>query len=123
MSFRVGRSTSSARQCRRFRCAPFVERLDERCLPSAGFDVINLASDVPGWARTTDPNLVNPWGVAYSPTGPFWFAENGSGAADILDGRAEPFALVVPVPSPTNWGSAPTGTVFNGSSGFRISEN
>jgi uncharacterized protein (TIGR03118 family) len=123
MSFRLCHAKSSVQQHRRFRCLPFVERLDERCLLSAGFNIINLASDVPGWASTTDPNLVNPWGVAYSPTGPFWFADSGSGSADILDGRAESFALVVPVPSPSSWGSAPTGTVFNAGSGFRITEN
>jgi uncharacterized protein (TIGR03118 family) len=74
-------------------------------------------------ARVTDPSLVNPWGIAYSPTGPFWFAENGSGVSDLLDGRGEPFSLVVAVPSAGHSGSAPTGTVFNGGTGFVISEN
>ena len=26
----------------------------------------NLVSDVPGWAATLDPNLVNAWGIAFS---------------------------------------------------------
>jgi uncharacterized protein (TIGR03118 family) len=84
---------------------------------------VNLASDVPGLARVTDPNLVNPWGVAYSPTGPFWFAENGSGVSDFLDGRGKLFSLVVTVRSAAHSGSAPTGTVFNSGAGFAISEN
>ena len=32
----------------------------------------NLASDVPGLADQTDPNLVNPWGISMSSTSPFW---------------------------------------------------
>jgi uncharacterized protein (TIGR03118 family) len=77
-----------------------------------------LASDVPGLARVTDPNLVNPWGIAFSPTGPFWFADNGSGVSDLLDGRGQPVPLVVTVP-----GGTPTGTVFNGGPGFAVAEN
>ena len=30
----------------------------------------NLISDVPGWAATTDPNLVNAWGIAFSSSFP-----------------------------------------------------
>jgi uncharacterized protein (TIGR03118 family) len=78
---------------------------------------------VPGVARVTDPNLVNPWGTAFSPTGPFWFADNGSGVSDILDGRGQPFLLVVPIPSAARSGGRPTGTVFNGGPGFAIAEH
>ena len=28
----------------------------------------NLTSDLPGVAQNMDPNLVNPWGIAFSPT-------------------------------------------------------
>jgi uncharacterized protein (TIGR03118 family) len=82
-----------------------------------------LASDVPGLALVTDPNLVNPWGIAFSPTGPFWFADNGSGVSDLLDGSGLPVPLVVAVPSAVSSGSTPTGTVFNGGAGFVVSEN
>src|SRR5438046_3891378 len=101
---------------------PVLEGLEDRCLLSGGFAQINLASDVPGLARVTDPNLVNPWGVAYSPTGPFWFAENGRGVSDVLDGSGDPFSLVVKVPSTAHAGTAPTGAAFNGGAGFVISE-
>jgi len=33
---------------------------------------VNLVSDVMGVALHTDANLVNPWGIAFAPTGPFW---------------------------------------------------
>src|SRR5262249_24694 len=102
---------------------PALECLEERHLLSRGFSLVNLASDVPGLAPVTDPNAANPWGLASSPTGPFWVAENGSGVSDVLDGRGEPFSLVVKLPSPAGSGGAPTGTVFNGGAGFVISEN
>jgi uncharacterized protein (TIGR03118 family) len=106
---------------RRYR--PALECLEERQLLSGGFGLVNLASDVPGLARFTDPNLANPWGIVHSPTGPFWFADNGSGVSSILDGRGEPFSLVVAVSSAAHSGSTPTGTVFNARAGFAISEN
>ena len=54
-----------------------------------------------GLARVTDPNLVNPWGMSFSPTGPFWFANNGSGVSDLLDGRGQAVPLTVNVPATT----------------------
>jgi uncharacterized protein (TIGR03118 family) len=105
---------------------PVLEYLEGRHLPSAGvaqFAQVNLASDVPGWASVTDPNLINPWGIAFSPTGPFWFADNGWGVSDVLDGRGQPLPLVVGVPPTTPSGGTPTGLVFNGGRGFVVSEN
>jgi uncharacterized protein (TIGR03118 family) len=74
-------------------------------------------------ARVTDPNLVNPWGISFSPTGPFWFADNGAGVSDLLDGRGQPVPLVVTVPGSAHATGAPTGTVFNSGAGFAVSEN
>src|SRR5947209_1186273 len=110
----------SSRTGRRHRFRPSVEVLDERHLPSAGFLSVNLVSDAPGEARGTNANLVSPWGVAFSPTGPFWLADNGGGASNILDGRGRPVPLVVAVPSATGFDAAPTGVVFNGGAGFAI---
>jgi uncharacterized protein (TIGR03118 family) len=58
-------------------------------------------------ARFTDGNLVNPWGLASSPTGPWWVANNGAGVSTLYNGDGEPQSLVVLVPG------APTGLVFN----------
>src|SRR3989442_13114362 len=70
---------------------------------------VNLVSDIAGVARFTDPNLVNPWGLAFSATSPFWVADNGSGVSTLYNGRARAFPaaapLVVTIPTPTN----PTG--------------
>src|SRR5262249_28577182 len=108
---------------RRRQCRPMLESLEDRWLLSSGFAQLNLTSDVPGLARVTDPDLVNPWGIAFSPTGPFWFAENGGGVSDILDGRGKPLSLIVTVRSGVRSDSAPTGTVFNAGSGFVMSVN
>ena len=43
----------------------------------------NLVSNQSGVARIMDPNLVNPWGVSYSPTSPFWVSDNGTGVATL----------------------------------------
>jgi uncharacterized protein (TIGR03118 family) len=113
----AAKSVGKSRPPRRYR--PTLEVLEDRHIPSAGFGVVNLASNVPGLASTMDPNLINPWGIAFSPTGPFWLADNGDGVSDVVDGRGAPFALVVSVPA----GSAPTGVVFNSGPGFAVSEN
>jgi uncharacterized protein (TIGR03118 family) len=100
-----------------------LECLEGRLLLSGGYAQVNLASDVPGLARITDSSLVNPWGITFSPTGPFWFADNGSGAAALLDGRGQPLSLLVNLASTGLADGTPTGTVFNGGPGFRVSEN
>ena len=89
----------------------------------------NLVSDIAGVAMRTDPNLVNAWGIAFSPTGPIWIADNGTGVATIYqaDGQAFPMGspLVVTIPPPSGGQppAAPTGIVFNGTPGFVVTAN
>jgi uncharacterized protein (TIGR03118 family) len=94
-----------------------LEALEDRCLLAGGFTLSALASDIPGKAAVTDPNLVNPWGISYNPTGFFWFSDNGAGVSDLADGNGQPQSLVVSVP-----GHA-TGNVFYGGSEFQVSAN
>jgi uncharacterized protein (TIGR03118 family) len=84
------------------------------------FQQTNLVSDVPGLAATTDPNLVNPWGLARSATSPWWVADNGTGVSTLYNGAGAivPLVVTIPVPPGGTPPSAPTGTVFNGSSDF-----
>jgi uncharacterized protein (TIGR03118 family) len=88
----------------------------------------NLVSDIPGLAAFTDPNLVNPWGIAFGPTSPFWVADNGTGVSTLYlpDGTAFPPAapLVVTIPTPPGDTSpaTPTGALFNGTADFVVSE-
>src|SRR5271166_2055948 len=79
------------------------------------FSQQNLVSDIPGLAAWTDPNLVNPWGVAFSPTSPFWVADNGTGLATLYNSTGTPLSLVVTIPPPTGQmgPAAPDGQVFN----------
>jgi uncharacterized protein (TIGR03118 family) len=66
-----------------------------------------------------DPNLVNPWGLAFSPTGVAWISDNQTDLATTYTSSGLG-PLVVPVPaasdddagSPT---SRPTGQIFNAS--------
>src|SRR6266852_9019450 len=109
-----------------------VEGLEDRCLLSAfvntGFRQTNLVSDIAGVAPVTDANLVNPWGMASSPTGPLWIADNHTGVSTLyaISGEppsATPQSLVVTIPTPTGGTppSAPTGIVFNSTTDFDVS--
>jgi uncharacterized protein (TIGR03118 family) len=83
----------------------------------------NLVSDVPGLATTTDPNLVNAWGIAFSSTSPAWINDNGTGLSTLYTGAGAIVPLVVTIPPPNGGtGSAPTGMVFNGNGDFKVSE-
>jgi uncharacterized protein (TIGR03118 family) len=75
-------------------------------------------------AAHVDPQLVNPWGVAFGPGGPFWVGNNGSGVSTLYDGGGNKQSLVVTIPASMNPGAtspAPiTGVVFNGTSDFNL---
>jgi uncharacterized protein (TIGR03118 family) len=95
---------------------------------SGGFyQQTNLVSDQPNVAPVTDPNLVNPWGLSASATSPWWVSDNGPGLSTLYNGQGGIVSLVVTVPtpmqSPAGTTSTPTGTVFNGSTGFVVSQN
>jgi uncharacterized protein (TIGR03118 family) len=72
------------------------------------------ASDAPA-TITVDPDLVNPWGLAFNPTGPLWVADNGTGVSTVYSATGQPVPLVVNVPVADGGTppSAPTGLVFN----------
>ncbi len=79
----------------------------------------NLISDGFVSALQTDPNLINPWGVAYGPTGPFWISDNGTGltSVDKVVGSTVTLNLIpavtIPPAIPGGDTSSPTGQVFN----------
>ena len=88
--------------------------------PANAYHQTNLVSDLPGLAQLTDPDLVNPWGLAAGPTTPAWVADNGTDKATIYPGfvNGSPIQkapLVVDIP-----GGAPTGQVFNPTPGFVV---
>ena len=83
------------------------------------FEVTNLVSDGSVPAVTPDPDLKNPWGVAFGPTSPMWVSDNVTGVATLYTGAGAKLALTVAIPPV---GSAnPTGQVFNSTtSDFQI---
>jgi len=82
----------------------------------------DLVSDQADVAAVTDPNLVNPWGLAASPAGPWWVSDNGSGLSTLYNGGGAIQSLVVTIPNSPGVtdASAPTGTVFNGTTDFAV---
>ncbi len=90
------------------------------CLHADSFTQTNLVSDVPGLANTTDPNLKNPWGVAFSATSPFWISNQASGTSTLYDGAGTRVPLVVTIPPGTPPVTGPTGQVANSTTGFLV---
>ena len=84
------------------------------------FSVTNLVTDdqLANPAVITDSNLVNAWGISFSPTSPFWVSSNEKGLAVLY--RVDPVTnvptkvgLEVTIPGAGN----PTGQVFANVSG------
>jgi len=86
--------------------------------PINGFTQTNLVSDIPGLAAVTDPNLVNPWGIASSGSSPFWISDNGSGKSTLYNTAGAPQALVVTIPGVGGNPGTPTGALFNSTANF-----
>jgi uncharacterized protein (TIGR03118 family) len=84
------------------------------------FTQTNLVANTPGIAAHTDPNLINAWGISFSATSPFWVSDQGSGLATLYDGAGNINSLVVSIPGSPTPPSGPTGTVFNGTTGFNL---
>jgi len=90
-------------------------------LVRAQYQVTNLVSNQEKTAKTTDPLLVNAWGLTHPPGGPWWVSDNGSGWSTLYDGNGTKVPLNVLIPTAGGDGpGTPTGTVFNGSSDFNL---
>jgi uncharacterized protein (TIGR03118 family) len=121
-SRRMFRSNEScgARRCAihlRARFTARLESLDQRRLFSMASAVVqtNLVSDDTQFtpAQVQDANLVNPWGLAASPGGAWWVANQGTGTSTLYNSsqaQVSVESLVVGVPSAQG---RPTAEVFN----------
>lgn len=68
-----------------------------------------------------DKQLINPWGLVYGPSAPFWLSDQGSGLSTLYDGNGTKQSLIVTIPPAGGTGlGSPTGIVYNGSSEFKI---
>src|SRR3954465_11587242 len=80
---------------------PLFEALERRQLMSAAapaFVQTNLVSDGAVAATHTDPNLVNPWGIAVTRFGTTWVSDEGTGTSTVYDQAGTPGTPVVTIP-------------------------
>ena len=82
----------------------------------------NLVSNIPGLATITDPRLINPWGIARSPTSPFWTSNQGDNSSTLyaVTGKTNVTKVTavnangfVAIPTTASGPQGPTGQVNN----------
>jgi uncharacterized protein (TIGR03118 family) len=76
------------------------------------FVVHRLVSDLPGRAAHVDPQLVNPWGLAATPTGEWWTGNEARESSTLYAGTGRKTVLDVHVDG------GPTAVAFNSGKGF-----
>jgi len=88
------------------------------------FSIVRLVSDQQGAAQTTDPVLVNAWGIADVPGSVFWISDNQTGVTTAYDGLGKKFGGSVVIPGPkgaaANFVAAPTGVIWNPTGQFPV---
>jgi uncharacterized protein (TIGR03118 family) len=82
----------------------------------------NLVSNISGLASINDPELVNPWGVSFTATSPFWISNQGknttslyavTGANNVSEVPINPPVDFVNIPTTATGPQGPTGQVSN----------
>lgn len=90
----------------------------------AQYSMTTLNSNQGTVVHNPDPLLVNAWGLASSPTSPFWVSDEGSGWSTLYNAQGVKQGLVVSIPTAGGNGpGTPTGIVWNGSTDFQINGN
>jgi uncharacterized protein (TIGR03118 family) len=89
------------------------------------YSQVNIVADTPGIATSTDPLLINPWGMSFSSTSPFWVSDAGAGVSTLYkgDGTIIPLIVNIPAPNGSPIPAIPTGQVFNGTTNFNVTGN
>ena len=91
---------------------------------SGHYSVTKLVSDGYVSAAHLDPQLINPWGIAFNPYGFVWVSDADGTVSTLYDGNGVKQSLVVDIPTETaSTGGNPTGIVYNGSSGFVVTQS
>jgi uncharacterized protein (TIGR03118 family) len=98
----------------------FVESKSPKALKD--FQQINLVGNNTEYDPVrVDPLLVNAWGIAISPAGTVWVSAEETGFSTVYDRNGNQVLPAVTIPSPGSaTGGEPTGQVFNGGRGFRL---
>ena len=98
----------------------FLLALSPAILSANDYSQLNLVSDVPGLAAVDDSHLVNPWGVSFTATSPFWVSDQGAGVATLYNGAGAITPIIVNIPGGTAPLTGPTGTVANSTTSFLV---
>lgn len=81
---------------------------------TVNYTQVNLVANTSGLgAVTVDPNLINPWGMSYSSTSPFWVSNAGNNDSTAYNGAGVATTINVTV------AGGPTGQV-NNAAGFNV---
>jgi uncharacterized protein (TIGR03118 family) len=86
------------------------------CAEAAGFQQVNLVSDIKKLAAVTDPSLKNPWGVSHGATFPFWVSNQVTNTTTIYavtDKTMVSKVFTVAIPTTKTGPQGPTGQVNN----------
>jgi uncharacterized protein (TIGR03118 family) len=86
----------------------------------AQYQLTNLVSNLPGQAVTTDPLLINAWGLVHATGSPWWISDDNSGWSTLYTNTGAKRSLQVVVPAANGGQGSPTGIVFNGSQQFQV---
>ena len=91
--------------------------------PGSAYRQTNLISDSAGVAPVLDRLLVNPWGITFRGTSPFWVANNGTSTSTLYRGDVGgvPFVKNPGLSGITIPDGLPTGTVSNSTVDFVVS--
>lgn len=88
------------------------------------FEQVNLVDNNGDYhAMHHDANLLNAWGIAWSPNGFAWVNAESGHVSAIYTGEGGTVRPPVAIPSPADFSSGhPTGIVFNGTDGFVLAK-
>jgi uncharacterized protein (TIGR03118 family) len=90
---------------------------------SAQYQATPLVSNLAGVAHHQDVKLVNAWGIARGPGGPWWVSDQGTAFSTLYNGSGEPQPLQVAIPTVGTGFTGPSGIAFNGGREFKVSKN
>ena len=95
------------------RPVPLSDNQLNQIVAGEDFTIVNEVSDL-GGTPTTDPRLVNPWGLAQpSAVGPLWVSNNGTGTSTLYNfSTFAKIPLNVTIPGAGGAQGTPTGTTF-----------
>jgi uncharacterized protein (TIGR03118 family) len=98
------------------------QKLDKAGPVLKNFEQVNLVDNNGEYnAPHTDPQLINAWGLTFTPNGIAWVNSESGHVSAVYDKEGGTIRPPVAIPSPTGADDGhPTGVVFNGTTGFAL---